>query len=49
MLNVWETGEMHRGFCGKVLGKGPPERPRRRWEDNIKIGLQEAEWWLGLD
>jgi hypothetical protein len=25
-------------------------RPRRRWEDNIKMDLQEVEWgaWNGL-
>jgi hypothetical protein len=31
-------------------GRRPLERPRRRWEDNIKIDLQELEWgaWSGL-
>jgi hypothetical protein len=27
----------------KPKGKGPLGRPRRRWEDNIKIDLQEVE------
>ena len=27
---------------GKVEGKRPLVKPRRRWEDNIKIGLQEV-------
>jgi len=27
---------------GKPAGKRPPGRPRRRWEDNIKINLQEV-------
>jgi hypothetical protein len=27
------------GFYGKLEGKRPLERPRRRWEDNIKIDL----------
>ena len=26
---------------GKTEGKRPLRRPRRRWEDNIKMGLQE--------
>jgi hypothetical protein len=28
----------------------PLERPRSRWEDNIKIDLQEVGWgaWTGL-
>ena len=27
---------------GKPERKTPPERPKRRWEDNIKMDLQEA-------
>ena len=27
---------------GKSEGKGPFGRPRRRWEDNIKMNLQEV-------
>jgi len=27
---------------GKPEGKGPLGRPRRRWEDNIKIDLEEV-------
>jgi hypothetical protein len=29
-------------FVGKPEGKGPLERPRHRWVDNIKMDLQEA-------
>ena len=29
---------------GKPEGKRPLERPRRRWEDNIKIDLQGVEF-----
>jgi hypothetical protein len=28
----------------KTEGKKPPERPRRRWENYIKINLQEVGW-----
>jgi len=28
-------------FVGKPKGKRPLERPRRRWEDNIEMDLQE--------
>jgi len=36
-------GETCTGFWwGKTEGKGPLGRPRRRWEDNIKIYLQEV-------
>jgi len=29
-------------LMGKPEGKGPLGRPRRRWEDNIKMDLQEV-------
>ena len=29
-------------FVGKPDGKRPLERPRRRWEDNIKMDLEEV-------
>ena len=29
---------------GKPEGKRPLGRPRRRWEDNIKLGLQDMRW-----
>ena len=31
----------HRVLVGKPEGKRPLGRPRRRWEDNIKMDLQE--------
>jgi hypothetical protein len=31
----------------KSEGKGPLRRPRRRWEDNIKMNLQEVEGGYG--
>jgi hypothetical protein len=37
------------GLEGKPEGKMPLRRPRRRWEDNIKIDLQELRWGHGLD
>jgi hypothetical protein len=30
----------------KPEGKRPLERPRRRWEDNIKMDLQEVRWGM---
>jgi hypothetical protein len=33
---------VHRVLVGKPEGKRPFGRPRRRWEDNIKIDLQEV-------
>jgi hypothetical protein len=34
---------LYRVLVGKPEGKRPRGRPRRRWEDNIKMGLQEVE------
>jgi len=34
---------MYRVMVGKPEGKRPLGRPRRRWEDNIKMDLQEVE------
>ena len=34
----------------KPQGKRPLGRPRRRWEDNIKMDLHEVGWggvWIG--
>jgi len=38
------------GFGGETLGKETTWKPRRRWEDNIKMGLQEVGCgaWAGL-
>ena len=33
---------MHRVLVGKPEGKRPLGRPRRRWEDNIKMDVQEV-------
>jgi hypothetical protein len=43
---------VHRVLVGKPEGKRPLGRPRRRWEDNIKIDVQEVvggRWdWMEL-
>jgi len=33
---------VYRVLVGKLGGKRPLGRPRRRWEDNIKMDLQEV-------
>jgi hypothetical protein len=41
------TGEgknMYRVLLEKPKGKGPPGRPRCRWEDGIKMDLREIGW-----
>jgi len=37
----------HRVLVGKPEGKRPLGRPRRRWEDNIKMDLREVGWVRG--
>ena len=37
-----EDRGVQRVLVGKPEGKGPLGRPRRRWEDNIKMDLQEV-------
>jgi hypothetical protein len=44
-----ENRGVSRVLVGKPGGKRPLGRPRRRWEDNIKIDLQEVGWGYGLN
>jgi hypothetical protein len=53
MWHAWGRGEVFTGFwLGVPKVKRPLGRPRRRWEDNIKLDLREiviggAKWiWL---
>jgi hypothetical protein len=43
---------VYRVLVGKPEGKRPLGRPRSRWEDNIRMDLQEVgsgcENWIGL-
>jgi hypothetical protein len=41
------TRGAYRIFVGRSEGRRPLVRSRRRWEDNIKMDLQEEGW--GLD
>jgi hypothetical protein len=56
MWHAWGRGEVFTGFMvGRPEGNRPLGRPRRRWEDNIKmdvreIGIDGANWiWLAQD
>jgi hypothetical protein len=42
-----EKKNVYRLLVGKPEGKRPPGKPRRRWMDNIKIGLNVVNW-IGL-
>jgi hypothetical protein len=45
-----ESRGVYRGLMSKPEGKGSLGRPRQRWEDNIKMDLQEVgcRAWTGL-
>jgi hypothetical protein len=42
MWHVWGRGA-YNALVGKPEGGRPLGRPRRRWEDNIKMDLREVE------
>jgi hypothetical protein len=48
-----EERNAYRILVGKPEGKRPLGRPRRRWEDNIKMDFREIGWggmnWIDLD
>jgi hypothetical protein len=47
-----EERGVYRVLVGKSEGKRPMRRPRSRWEENIRMDLQEVECggvnWIGL-
>ena len=49
-MRMGEKRGVYRVLVGKPKGKRPLGRPRHRWEDNIKMDLQEVGWgaWTGL-
>ena len=42
MARTGEGRGVHKVLVGRPEGKRPLGRPRRRWEDNIKMNLQEV-------
>jgi hypothetical protein len=50
--SMGDKRDAYRGLVGRPEGMRPIGRPRRRWEDNIKIDLQEVGGgggaWNGL-
>ena len=42
VANIGETRGVYMILVGKPEGKRPLGRPMRRWEDNIKMDLQEV-------
>jgi hypothetical protein len=52
VAQIGEERGVYRVLVGTPEGKRPLERPRRRWEDNIRMDLQEVGCggvnWIGL-
>ena len=49
VARVGEGRGVYRVLVGKPEVKRPLGRPKHRWEDNIKMYLQEVGWGNGLD
>ena len=47
MARMGEGRCVYRVLVGKPEGKRSLGRPRRRWEDNIKMDLQVVGWGCG--
>jgi hypothetical protein len=45
-----EERKVYRVLVGEPKGKRPLGRPRRRWQDGIKMDLREIGWgvWSGF-
>ena len=52
VARVRQRRGVYRVLVEKPKGKRPLGRPRRRWEDNIKMNLQDVGWgamaWIDL-
>jgi hypothetical protein len=52
VAHMGEGRNVYRILVGKPEGKRPLGRPRRRWEDGIKMDLREIGWggveWIKL-
>ena len=47
VARMGEGRGVHRVLVGKREGKKPLGKPRRRWEDNIKMDLRKVEGGCG--
>jgi hypothetical protein len=50
VAHMGERRGAYRILVGRPEGRRPLDRPRHRWEDNIKMDLKEVGWgaWTGL-
>jgi hypothetical protein len=47
-----EVSKVNRALVGNYEGRRPVERPRRRWEEGIRMDIREISWggteWIQL-
>jgi hypothetical protein len=48
VARMGEETNVQKILMGKPTGKRPLGRPRRRWEDGIKMDLRESGWGSGV-
>ena len=48
MARMEEGRGVHKVLVGRPEGKRPLGRPRRRWDDNIKMDLEEVGMGCGV-
>jgi hypothetical protein len=46
VARMGEGRNLYRVLVGKAEGKSPLGRPRRRWEDGIKMYVEETDGWV---
>jgi hypothetical protein len=48
--HMGEKTQLYKVLVGKPEGKRPLGRPRPRWEDGIRMDLEEIDWdvWIGF-
>jgi hypothetical protein len=46
VTRIGEERKLYKVLVGKPQGKRPLGRPRRRWEDGIRIDLGEIGWGM---
>jgi hypothetical protein len=51
VVRMGEDRKVYKVLVGKPEGKRPLGRPRRRWEDEVRMDLREIglEVWIGFD
>jgi hypothetical protein len=52
VARMGEESKVYRVMVGKPEGKRPLGRPRRRWEDGVRVDLRQTGWgsveWIQL-